>query len=327
MHEYEAGIIRTESRGGSIYIVHLSCGEVAREAAPGQFVQVRVGTGTDPFLRRTFSIYGVDRDRGHIRLLIEVVGPGTGQITAARHGDCLNIIGPLGKGFDLDGSRLDSVELDRINRMNKMKNENHVNHVDPVKKNIVLVAGGAGIAPLIFLAETIAAEDAQSDEIDRINKINSMKKQNHVNHVNLVSPNIVFMVGARTAAIQHAFTGLIPHSVKTRGRVSLLEATDDGSLGYHGFVTGLLEEYLASLNKRLQSLAYPDIVFTCGPDPMMKAIAAITARAGIRCQASLEERMACGMGACYGCAVPLKDGRMARSCVEGPVFDAHEVDW
>jgi len=297
MHEYEAGIIRTESRGGSIYIVHLSCGEVAREAAPGQFVQVRVGTGTDPFLRRTFSIYGVDRDRGHIRLLIEVVGPGTGQITAARHSDCLKIIGPLGKGFDLDGIRLDSVEIDRINKMNKMKKQNHVNLVPP---NIVLVAGGAGIAPLIFLAETLVQ-----------------------------GKNIVFMVGARTAAIHHAFTGLIPSfsDVEKHGRVSLLEATDDGSLGYHGFVTGLLEDYLASLNKRLQSLAYPDIVFTCGPDPMMKAIAAITARAGIRCQASLEERMACGMGACYGCAVPLKDGRMARSCVEGPVFDAHEVDW
>ena len=259
MHEFEAGIIRTESRGGNIYIVHLSCGDAAREAVPGQFVQVRVGTGTEPFLRRTFSIYGVDRGRGYIQLMVEVVGTGTGQITAARHGDCLNIIGPLGKGFDLEGSH---------------------------EESCVLVAGGVGIAPLIFLADALGDGGARS---------------------------IVFMAGARTVAVHRAFADLIPRDVQ------ILEATDDGSLGYHGFVTGLLEEHFASHK--------PDVVYTCGPDPMMKTVSAITARAGVRCQASLEERMACGMGVCYGCAVSLRDGRMVRSCVEGPVFNAHEVDW
>ena len=259
MQEYEAGIIRTECHGHTIYTIHLSCSEIAREAKPGQFIQARTCTGTAPFLRRTFSICGVDSERGYVKLLIEVIGEGTELITTARRGDCLNVIGPIGKGF-----------IWRENR----------------HKSCVFVAGGVGVAPLIFLADTLRSSDPQT---------------------------AIFFVGAQTAEVHAAFEGLYDSSITVK------QSTDDGSLGYHGFVTGLLDEHLES-NK-------PDIIYTCGPRPMMKAVAARASNAGIECQVSMEENMACGIGACYGCVVRLTDGSMMRSCVDGPVFDANEVDW
>ncbi|MCE5251529.1 dihydroorotate dehydrogenase electron transfer subunit [bacterium] len=259
MREYEAGIIRTERRGSAVFIMHLSCGEIARTVTPGQFVQVRVCDGTDPFLRRTFSVYGSDPERGQIKLMVEIVGRGTELLSSVNRGECLNIIGPLGKGFHLDHAGSGSC---------------------------ILVAGGVGAAPLFFLSDSMA--DRQKNQA-------------------------VFMIGARTAEIHRAFEGLFNE------HVTVVKATDDGSLGYHGFVTGLLEEQVGSIN--------PEVIYTCGPHPMMKAVAAVAHKAGIRCFISLEQRMACGIGACYGCAVPLTDGRMVRSCVEGPVFDADEVKW
>jgi len=259
MYELEAGIIRTEKYGGKTCIIHLSCDAIAQEAEPGQFVQVRVGNGTDPFLRRTFSIYGADRKNGRIKLMYDIVGSGTEQLASVTQGTCLNIIGPLGKGFDTDMG----------------------NNVD-----CVLVAGGIGAAPLLFLS-------------DRLKKPGNKK--------------IIFMIGARTASAHTVFDGLYGD------HISVIRATDDGSVGYHGTVSELLNARLGSIK--------PAVMYVCGPHPMMKAVAAVASEAGIRCQVSLEERMACGLGACNGCAVCLRDGSMVRSCVEGPVFDAYKVEW
>ncbi|MFH5804910.1 dihydroorotate dehydrogenase electron transfer subunit [Alienimonas sp. DA493] len=101
-------------------------------------------------------------------------------------------------------------------------------------------------------------------------------------------------------------------------------ATDDGSLGRHGFVTELLAERLAGERK-------PARVLTCGPEPMMKAVAKLCAAAGVPCWASLESPMACGFGACFSCVVKVRDDRSAdgwdyrRSCLEGPVFPAETL--
>lgn len=96
-------------------------------------------------------------------------------------------------------------------------------------------------------------------------------------------------------------------------------ATEDGSLGEKGFVTGPME---ALLEKNRY-----DAVLCCGPKPMLKAAAGLAARFGVPCQVSLEERMACGVGACLGCAVAMTDGSMKHVCKDGPVFNAAEVDW
>lgn len=97
-------------------------------------------------------------------------------------------------------------------------------------------------------------------------------------------------------------------------------ATDDGSLGYHGFADGLVRQELEKGNTFTSVLA-------CGPKPMLKSVAAVCAQAGVPCQVSMEERMGCGVGACLVCACQMADGAMKHVCKNGPVFPAEEVDW
>ena len=96
--------------------------------------------------------------------------------------------------------------------------------------------------------------------------------------------------------------------------------SDDGSLGRHGFVDAQLKDILEK-DKNFTA------VLACGPKPMLKNVAKVAAQYGVPCQVSLEERMACGVGACLGCAVQMADGTMKHVCKDGPVFDAKEVDW
>jgi len=96
--------------------------------------------------------------------------------------------------------------------------------------------------------------------------------------------------------------------------------SDDGSLGRHGFVDAQLKDILEK-DKNFTA------VLACGPKPMLKNVAKVAAEHGVPCQVSLEERMACGVGACLGCAVQMADGTMKHVCKDGPVFDAKEVDW
>jgi dihydroorotate dehydrogenase electron transfer subunit len=259
MREYEAGILRIERRTHSAFLIDVACGEIAQKAVPGQFVQVRAGRGTDPFLRRTFSICGSLPQDGVISLMIDVVGLGTALLCALKRGEMLNLVGPLGKGFDPD-----------------------LGGNGPA----ILAAGGVGAAPLLFLTESIRQSGKRS---------------------------VVFLMGGKTATNLSIIEGLIGEGV------TALEATDDGSRGYHGMVTALLEERIGKLS--------PGALYVCGPRSMMKAAAEIAKKGGVPCQVSLEERMACGIGACLGCTVQMVDGSMARSCKEGPVFNADEVLW
>jgi len=131
---------------------------------------------------------------------------------------------------------------------------------------------------------------------------------------------VTLLAGARTAG-KHLPAALLA-AAGTRCR----QATDDGSLGHSGLVTDLLAEELAGQPRA--------VVFACGPAPMLKAVARRCQTGGVPCQVSLEEYMACGIGICMGCVVPvLPDhgptdyGRYQRVCLRGPVFDAAAVDW
>ena len=129
MHEYATDISRIEHRGLNIHTLDLHAPEIANEAEPGLFVQVRVGSGTDPFLRRTFSICGARPDDGTVTLLVDVIGRGTEMLCSGMCGP-VSVLGPLGRGFDAtlgcDG-------------------------------HCVLVGGGTGAAPLAFLAARLDA--------------------------------------------------------------------------------------------------------------------------------------------------------------------------
>jgi len=97
-------------------------------------------------------------------------------------------------------------------------------------------------------------------------------------------------------------------------------ATDDGSLGHHGFVDALVRQELEKDNGFTAVLA-------CGPKPMLRNVARVAEEYGIPCQVSMEERMGCGIGACLVCACKTKDGHQKHACKDGPVFDSKEVDW
>jgi dihydroorotate dehydrogenase electron transfer subunit len=151
-----------------------------------------------------------------------------------------------------------------------------------------LVGGGRGIAPLLFLARVLKAAGAGP----------------------------VVFYGGRTI-----------DDIPLRDRLGkagleVLCSTDDGSFGFAGFVTALVEKELARTR--------PDHVYACGPDPMMKALAAITAKHGLPAEFSLESVMGCGVGACWGCVHRIKnesgDG-WVKICEEGPVFPGERILW
>ena len=100
----------------------------------------------------------------------------------------------------------------------------------------------------------------------------------------------------------------------------VLCATDDGSLGHHGFVDALVRRELS------EDRGY-DGVLACGPKPMLRNVAKVAEEFGIPCQVSMEERMGCGVGACLVCACDMADGSRKHVCKDGPVFEAREVDW
>jgi dihydroorotate dehydrogenase electron transfer subunit len=151
-----------------------------------------------------------------------------------------------------------------------------------------LVGGGMGIAPMLFLASRFQQQSKKG-----------------------VVPKVI--LGARNSEELLPLIG----DFEALG-LEVLAATDDGSLGHHGLVTDVLK----SINLG------PDFtVYSCGPRPMLAAIHHLCLKENIRCQVSVESVMACGMGACLGCAVPLKAGGYAHACSDGPVFEAGELLW
>ena len=156
-----------------------------------------------------------------------------------------------------------------------------------------LVGGGMGIAPLAFAAERLSAE------VDEIS----------------------LLYGLAGAAGFDPLRQLFAQRLDP-AKISLSFATEDGSLGAKGLVTLLLEKSFS-----LPPDERPDAVLTCGPLPMLKAVAALCAVHGVACQVSLEAPMACGVGACLGCALPATEGGYVRACQEGPVLPAKHVDW
>ncbi len=157
----------------------------------------------------------------------------------------------------------------------------------PPQGPVCLVGGGIGIAPLLFLADRFRA--ASSNPLA-----------------------CTVLLGAQTG---DELTSLAREFAALRCQVET--ATDDGSLGYHGFVTDLLAPHLATAQQ----------VYVCGPQPMMARVALESQAAQVGCQASLEAHMACGLGACLGCTIHGSDERYRHVCKHGPVFQAEEVAW
>ena len=250
------------------YLMGLKVPDYFTEALPGQFVMVRIPGKDVPFLGRPFSIYSLYTDRNDtvIEILYRITGKGTAVFSGMKE-DCeLSVLGPLGRGFDIFEQ----------------------------PKHVVLIAGGVGVAPLSFLAETY--QQTYPDKNRRIS----------------------CYLGARSS---DALIGL-ERLEETCSEVKI--STDDGSAGYHGLVTDFFHrDFISSGNEDA-------FIYSCGPHQMLKSLARILEGHSCKCQVSVEERMACGIGTCLGCTVVTKDDggvKFLRACKEGPVFDIGVIDW
>lgn len=252
-------------------IVILGCRapELSATVRPGQFVMVVPPSGER--VSTALGIYEAQGDR--ISLMLVVVGPRTRELGLLGPGDGLDMLGPLGNGFDLD----------------------------TLGRDVALVAGGVGIAPLLLPAQRLIARGAR----------------------------VTLYYGARSAG------ALVDAELFAELGARVVLATDDGSRGHRGYVTDVLA----------RDGAHHDSIAACGPSPMLRTVGRVAGTLGIRAQLSLEETFACGVGACWGCVVPLDrasaqaphfpaaaatESRQyvhARICKEGPVFWAHELAW
>jgi dihydroorotate dehydrogenase electron transfer subunit len=251
-------IVKQIQVASNYYLLEFTAPQLAQQAQPGQFVHVKCGSTSDPLLRRPISINSVNRQIGTVTLLYRLAGRGTELLASKQTGELLNVMGPLGKGFDIS---------------------------HPGGK-VLLVAGGIGIAPLYFLLQELLVKG--------------------------VKP-LVF-VGARTVDDL-----LLISEIKALG-VTVEVATEDGSANFQGRVTELLPRELLDT----------DMIYTCGPTPMMQAVATLAQEKGIATQVSLEEHMGCGVGACLTCSCKIKakvGSEYKRVCADGPVFNAEEVCW
>lgn len=255
------------------YKMEMSCPEMTGDIKPGQFLMLKVREGYEPFLRRPFSLYGANFSRGMIsfEIVYKVVGTGTQMMTDIKKGEKVEILAPLGNGFTL------SEDI----------------------REAIIVAGGIGIAPLVFLAELM----------------NGTKKQ---------KPKVVFLYGGQNKA------DIIDIDRIKKVSSEMRICTEDGSLGSKMLVTELLEECLKGTGSATREGRSVEI-FSCGPKAMLKVVSSIAEKNGIPCQVSLESFMACGFGACLGCVVKVREesGNVAyeRVCKEGPVFHSKKMVW
>ena len=228
------------------------------EILPGQFVQVRAcAEGGLPLLRRPISVNFVDRKKNELWLLVHNVGVGTAYICSLNPGDTANVVLTLGNGFTIPP------------RGGKVKHE-------------LLVGGGVGTAPLLYLGKELLKRDVEP----------------------------TFLLGGRSARDILQLDDFAKY-----GRVFI--TTEDASAGEQGFVTQ------HSLLEREKF----DYIATCGPKPMMKAVAKYASQSGTACEASLENMMACGLGACLCCVEENAEGHNVCVCKEGPIFNINKLSW
>jgi dihydroorotate dehydrogenase electron transfer subunit len=252
MHQTVAQLVETAQLAEDIWLHRYRAPDIAREARPGQFINVKVAGGDFPLLRRPFSIAFSDAEET-IEILFKVRGAGTRILAQRQENSEVDVLGPLGKPFEIESSR-----------------------------KPMLVGGGVGIAPLLFLAATLSAHGKK--------------------------PMVLFGAKTREQLILRE---------KVAGLASdLVLITEDGSEGEEGLATHYVERYAALV----------DSIYACGPEAMLQTIAEQAAGSSLFCQVSLERAMACGVGACLGCVAATKHGYKL-TCKDGPVFDAHEIEW
>jgi len=245
---------KNEALNSQYSLLILTSSEPLPEMLPGQFVEVRVDNSPTTFLRRPISINYVDYAANELWLLVQIVGEGTRKMCELQAGEAVNLLFPLGNSFSLPENK---------------------------DKELLLVGGGVGIAPLLFWGSYLKSKGYSCN----------------------------FLLGGRSK------DNLLQLCEFERfGNV--YTTTEDGSHGERGFVT---QHSVLSERKF-------DAIYSCGPTPMMKAVAAYAAQNGIFCEVSLENTMACGIGACLCCVTDTTEGHLWL-CTEGPGFNITKWKW
>lgn len=270
MKNHKTIVLSNQEISPGYFRMRILAPDYSRLAKPGQFVMFRVQRSLLPLLRRPFGIFRTgfmpaDCDtmppKEFIEIIYKVVGSGTEIMQGLHYGDPVELLGPLGSGFDLNLTSGDNI----------------------------LVGGGIGLVPLYMLAESIA--DPSRAEV---------------------------LIGGRSRDDIITVTEFERLGVKT------FVSTEDGSIGDAGLVTKVLEQRLEQKPKAR--------VFACGPMPMIRAVEKICRSNEVQLQVSLEELMACGVGACLGCVVKGEGHTTERpsylcTCTVGPVFNAGDLAW
>jgi dihydroorotate dehydrogenase electron transfer subunit len=254
-----SSIIRKRHLSDTYYAITFGPFSRTSQCRPGSFLHIRL-PGSSIYFRRAMSVAAVDRETRQVEFIFKVLGRGTTLLSQLKRNDSIDILGPLGGDFA------------RPRR----------------SERVVIVAGGVGFPPLLFLATELVAGGFDPGRIE-------------------------FFYGGRSRA------DLIERARIRRLGVNFHPCTDDGSFGRKGLVTEHVEAYLNQFGRTRRRL------YACGPEPMLKAVNQLGLDYDVPGQLSLEAPMPCGIGVCLGCVVPLARGGYARVCADGPVFDIGEV--
>ncbi len=278
----DARVLDQVAFDGDQFVIRVEAPKCAAHAQPGSFAHITCSEGLP--MRRPLSIMRANPTDGWIEMLYKVVGHGLHALAERKAGDTISVLGPIGKGFT----------------------------PHPERPRALLIGGGVGIPPMIFLAE-------------RLRDRTDAKWQPLV----LMGSEIPFPF--RTRPSQILVAGMPAGTIACMPMLdewdiaSRLASKSDFPGCFDGFVTELADAWLATLGaEQLREVE----IFSCGPTPMLAATTKVARKYSLPCQVSLEEFMACAVGGCAGCTVLVQTDEgpaMKRVCVDGPVFDAYKV--
>lgn len=275
-----AEVLGHQAYAGDQYILRVQAPQCAARAEPGSFAHITCGP--DLPMRRPLSIMRVDPSAGWVEFLYKAVGQGTRLLAQRKAGERISVMGPIGKPFQAHRDR----------------------------PQTLLLGGGVGIPPMLFLAERLKADKHWRPLVLMGSEVPFPFK---------TQPSRILVPGVPEGVI-----GAMP-LLEDWGVASRLASLQGYPGCFDGYITDLARAWLDNQDSSERDLVE---IFACGPHPMLAATAKLAREFDLPCQVSLEEYMACAVGGCAGCTVRVETDQgpaMKRVCVDGPVFDARHV--
>lgn len=270
---------------GDQYIMRVHAPKIAANARPGSFAHITVHPLRP--MRRPISIMRVSKQQGWVDFLYKKLGEGTALLAERNVGELINIMGPIGKAFE----------------------------IKPERKRPLLIGGGVGMPPMIYIAEACK----QLNEQDKGGYDPFVILGSEVPFPFTTQPSEIIVPGMPDGVIASM-------PLLDEWNIASRLASLQGYAGtFDGYVTDLARHYLNALTDEQRNEVE---IYSCGPHPMLEAVAKLAKEFDLPCQVSLEEFMACAVGGCAGCVVEVQTEQgpaMKRVCVDGPVFDAYSV--